>query len=160
MEWMPSLCGSIYSAATAVGAPIDTRGFASVMAVLVAGGVVAGTATNTSTLAVKIQESASATGTGALWSDITDGAVSAGSYQLSTITITGTNPVLNKAVKSERISDGNRKRFIRAHATCGGTAPVGIKYAVGFLLSRPNDTLYVVNGSTVGTGNVEFTKGL
>jgi len=156
---MPSLCGSIYSAATAVGAPIDTRGFKDVLAILVAGGVAAGTATNTSTLAVKIQESASASGTGALWTDITDGAVIGGSYTLDAITITGTNPVLNKAVKYEKLSDGNRKRYIRAHATCGGTAPVGIKYAVGFLLGRPDDTLYVVNASTVATGNPEFTRG-
>lgn len=156
LDLRASLVGSIAVGATAVGAPIDTLGFKDVLAVLIAGAGLFGTATNTGTLTVKIQESATTAGTGALWSDITDGAVN-GSFKFTDIAVAGTNGGPYMGSRYEHLGLG-RSRYIRAHVTMAGTAPLGPKFSVGFLLGRPDDSLYITNGSQVGTGNSQYTQ--
>ena len=153
MDVHPTLIGSIdtTSAKTAVGAPIDTLGFKDMMATLVLGAA-SGTTTATGTLAVKLQESASATGTGGAWTDITDGAIT-GTLAFTTLTVTGTDPSMQMGKLYERLQEGTRARYIRAHATAGGTSGLGMKYCVQILLGRPNDTLYISDAVTQGTGN-------
>lgn len=158
-EYRPSIVGSMsVIGATAVGATIDTQTFKDVLAILSAGSVKGSGSGSTINLNVKIQESASPVGTGALWTDITDEAVSGGSFALSTLTITGTNPQLYMDKKYGRLQDDKRKRYIRAHATLTGTIGLYPKFSVGFLLGRPSDTLYITNATTQGTGNIHFTK--
>lgn len=159
LDLRPSLIGTICAATTAVGAPIDTIGFADVLATLVLGAVYGSGTGATASLTIKIQESATATGTGALWSDITDGAVHAGSFDFDAVSINGTDPAMQKQTQYEHLG-GGRLRYIRAHATMAGTAGVMPKYCVSFLLGRPSDTLYVAKATSQATGNVEFSKGL
>ena len=64
-----------------------------------------------------------------------------------------------KAIQSERVGDGVRKRYIRAHATLAGTAGSSPKVCVAFLLGKPISSGYIVNASTQATGNVEFKIG-
>jgi hypothetical protein len=112
---------------------------------------------STISLAVKIQESASVTGTGADWTDITDGAYHNGSFDFDTLTFTGTDPGLYMEKQYEVLKDGKRKRYIRAHATLTGTVGMGPKFCVQFLLGRPDDTLYISNAETQATTNSQFT---
>ena len=152
-----SLIGSLNAALTAIGAPVDTIGFGSVMAVVCAGAAVG---SNTSFLDIKIKESGVASGTGSAWTDITDGGVLKGSFSFAQMTFAGTNPALTVQKVYEHIgsSDGNRKRFIRPVATCSGTVGAGIRFAVNFLLGRPADSLYVAADKTavsIGTGNTD-----
>lgn len=156
LDLRASLVGTITAGKTAVGAPIDTMGFKDVLAVLVCGAAY-GTDANVVTLDIKIQESASPTGTGAAWSDIDNGSVN-GTFSIGTITLEGTNqgPQFGKAYEHLGL---NRSRYIRAHATLAGTAGLSPKFSVGFLLGRPDDTLYIADGSQVGTGNAHFTVG-
>lgn len=165
LDVRPSLIGTLSTiGATAVGVPIDTQGFADVMAVLVAGAVV-GSSGSTVSLAVKIQESATATGTN--WTDITNEAVSQGSFNLTTITMgddiaggttTGTWLGYEVSKKYAKLSDGNRLRYIRAHATLTGTVGLGPKFCVNMILGRPNDTYYINTAGVYGSGNVEVSK--
>jgi hypothetical protein len=158
-ELRPSLIGTISTiGGTALGAPVDTQGFADVLATLVAGAVYGSGTGSTITLAIKVQESASLTGTGSAWSDITDGAIMAGSFDFDTITITGTDFGMYQQQQFERMSDGNRKRYLRAHATLAGTVGLGPKFAVSFLLGRAVSSIYAYGGTTIGTGNSQFTK--
>ncbi len=61
LDFHPSLIGSIsVNAITSVGAPIDTLGFKDVLAILMTSAVVG---SNPGLLLVKVQESASPTGT-------------------------------------------------------------------------------------------------
>ena len=164
-EVRPSLIGTLSTInATAIGAPIDTIGFADVLATLVAGAI-AGSTGATVNLAIKVQESATATGTN--WTDITNEAVSQGSFNFTTLTFggdiaggttTGTWLGYQMGKKYARLSDANRLRYIRAHATLTGTVGLGPKFAVSFLLGRPDDTLYANNAVLVGSGNIEATK--
>lgn len=155
LELRPSLIGTLSYGLTAVGVPVDTLGFRDVMAVLVAGSV-QGTDANQGTLAVKIQESASITGTGAGWVDIDNGDYN-GTFEFDSIAIVaGTNEVLHMGKQYERLG-GNRSRYIRAHATIAGTDSISCKFSVAFLLGRPNDTLYINDAVTISTGNVEVT---
>lgn len=157
LELRPTLIGTIAVGATAVGASVDTLGFKDVLATLVLGAVT-GTAGNTGQLNVKIQESASATGTGANWTDITDGDYS-GTFAFSELTFdVGTDANLGKDIIYERLG-ADRQRYIRAHATMTGTGGAAPKYSVQFLLGRPDDTLYIADASTQATGNVEYTIG-
>jgi hypothetical protein len=157
MDLHPSLIGTMsVIGATAVGAPVDTLGFKDVLATLVAGAVFGSGTGSTITLAVKIQECATAAGTGALWADITNGAIN-NTFAFTTMTFTGTDPTMKQEAKYERLIDANRLRFLRAHATLAGTVGLGPKFAVSFLLGRPDDTLYVVSPSTQSTSNGEFT---
>lgn len=162
----PSLVGTISTiGGTAVGIPIDTIGFADVLGILVAGAV-AGSTGSTVYLDVKVQESASATGTGANWSDIKDGAYN-GTFSFSQVSFganlaggdtTGTWQPYKVGKEYERLADGVRKRYIRAHATLSGTVGIGPKFTVTFLLGRPNDTAYITNATTFASTNVELTK--
>jgi hypothetical protein len=144
---------------TAVGAPVDTRGFADVLATLVLGAVMGSGTGSTVTLAIKIQESASATGTN--WTDITNGHLVGGevaaSFDFDTVTLTGTSPVIVMEKQYMQLRDSNRLRYIRAHATLAGTVGLGPKFSVAFLLGRPDDTLYISNAETAATGNAEYT---
>ena len=159
LELRPSLIGTITAVATACGAPVDTLGFADVLATLVLGAVSGSGTGATGSLAIKIQESGSPTGTGALWTDITDGAVHAGSFDFDAVALANTDPQMYKQTQYEILGIG-RKRWIRAHASMSGTAGISPKFCVQFLLGRPNDTLYIGKAATQGTGNTEFTKGL
>lgn len=155
LDLHPSMIGTISTiGGTAVGAPVDTLGFADVLAVLCAGAVAGSGAGALATLSIKIQESASATGTN--WTDITDGAVHAGSFDFDDVSFTGTSPVLVMEKQYEHLGLG-RMRYIRAHATLAGTVGLGPKFCVAFLLGRPQDTLYIANAETQATGNPEFT---
>ena len=161
-ELRPSLIGTISTiGGTAVGAPVDCMGFKDVLAILTAGSL-QGSAGSTVFLDVKIQESASATGTGALWTDVTDGAYHAGSWDFDKMTFTAATLgtwIQTQADKEYEIVGGvNRKRYIRAHATLSGTVGLGPKLSAVFLLGRPNDTLYINNATSFSTGNVEYTK--
>lgn len=159
LDLRPSLIGTITASATAVGAPIDTQGFSSVLAILVAGAGY-GTGANAATLTVKIQESASATGTGTAWTDITNGTVN-GSFKFSDISFTDiTDPNLRMGKKFEVLSDGVRARYIRFHASLAGTAGSSPKICGAFLLGDAIDSIaYILNGATQATGNSEYTIG-
>lgn len=164
-EVRPSLIGTLSTiGATATGAPIDTLGFQDVLAVLCAGAI-AGSSGSTVILAVKVQESASATGTN--WTDITNEATTQGSFNLTALTFggdiaggttTGTWLGYQMGKKYARLSDPNRLRYIRAHATLTGTVGLGPKFTATFLLGRPVDTLYSANAVLVNSGNVEAAK--
>lgn len=168
MEYRPSLIGTISTiGGTAVGIPVDCLGFSDALAILTAGALVGSTG-STVTLAVKLQESATPTGTGANWTDITDGAVHAGSWDFDDITFggnlaggdtTGTWQPYQTGKQYDYVGgrDYKRKRYIRAHATLAGTVGLGPKFSVGILLGRPNDTLYINNATSFASTNVELT---
>ena len=163
----PSLVGTMsVIGGTAVGAPIDCIGFNDVLGVLVLGGLQGSTGA-TVNVAVKVQESTDPTLTGTGWTDITNEAVSQGSFSFSTVTLgdsiaggttTGTWIPYETVKKYARLSDANRKRYIRAHATLSGTVGLGPKMAVLFVMGRPDDTYYVQSAVVVPSGNVELTK--
>lgn len=156
LDLHPSMIGTISTiGATAIGSPVDTMGFADVLATLCAGAVFGSGTGSTITLAIKVQESASAIGTN--WTDITDGAVN-GSFDFDTVTLTGTSSVMVMEKQYERLNDSVRLRYIRAHATLAGTVGLGPKFCVAFLLGRPDDTLYIQSAETQATGNEEYTK--
>lgn len=157
LELRSSLVGTMACDSTAVGATVDTLGFADVLAVLIAGAV-SGTDTNYAGLDVKIQESATPTGTGANWTDISDGDVN-GSFDFDTMGFyAGTNGGIQQQKVYERLTGSVRKRYIRAHATIAGTDGAHVKLACHFLLGRPVDTLYINGGTTQATGNVEYSQ--
>lgn len=164
LELRPSLIGTIsVIGATAVGIPVDCLGFRDVLAVLTAGAV-QGSAGAGVNLAVKIQESASVAGTGALWTDIDNGDVN-GTFAFTTLNIGhGVNAgtwipyQTGKLYESVGGNDANRKRYIRAHATLSGTVGLGPKVSVAFLLGKPVDTLYVGGGTSFGSLNSQLTK--
>lgn len=160
-DFRASLIGTIGEIGiTALGAPVDTQGFSQVLACLISGAV-AGTAGALSTLAVKIQESSVLAGTGSEWSDIDDGQVN-GTMEFTTVSqYVGTYSVINMQSIYEKVSDGVRKRFIRAHATASGTAHASPKFSVGFILGVPVDTVhYIVNPTTQATSSLETTTGV
>jgi hypothetical protein len=159
-EFRPSLIGVISTiGATAIGAPIDTQGFKDVLAVLVAGAI-QGSSGASQNLAVKIQESANPLGTN--WTDVTNGAYHAGSWDFDTLTwastTTGTFYEPRTQEQYERVGDGVRQRYIRAHATLSGTAGLGPKFAVVMGLARHYDSAFVLNAVTQPTGNAEYSK--
>lgn len=157
LDLHPSLVGTISTiGGTAIGAPIDIRGFRDVLAILVAGAVAGSGTGATNYLDVKIQQSASATGTGAGWTDVTPGDYN-GTFAFSQITFSGTDPKMYMEQKYERIGNGLTGRYIRAHATLSGTVGLGPKFTVAFLLGRPIDSIYMVKGTTQATGNSQFT---
>ncbi len=148
----PSLIGSLsVNAITAVGASVDTLGFSNVLAFVMASAVVG---SNPGLLLLKVQESATPTGTN--WTDITNGALN-GSFTLSLTWATGTDPAPRMARSFERLNDANRLRYIRLLAVNNGTSGLGVRYAGGFLLGHPDDTLYVANAQTQATGNSQFS---
>jgi len=158
LDLRPSLIGTIYVSKTAIGAPVDTIGFSDVLAVLIVGACF-GTGGNAGVLSVKFQECATMTGTGALWSDITPGAVNA-TFSMADISIAdATSPIMYMGTKYEHIgaSDANRKRYIRAHATMTGTDACNPKFSVGFLLGRAVNSDYIAKAVQMGTGNSQFT---
>ena len=161
----PSLIGTMsVIGGTAVGAPVDCLGFKDVLGVLVAGAL-QGSTGSTVNLAVKVQESATPTGTN--WTDITNEAVSQGSFNFTTLTFgdsiaggttTGTWIPYESVKKYGRLSDGNRLRYIRAHATLSGTVGLGPKFTALFMLGRPDDSAIISAAVVVPSGNVELTK--
>lgn len=166
-EYRPSLIGTIgVIGATAVGIPVDCLGFADALGLLTAGAV-AGSTGSTVTLSVKVQESASATGTN--WTDIVNGAVHNGSWDFTNVQFghnlaggdtTGTWQTYKTGKEYDYVGgrDYNRLRYIRAHATLSGTVGIGPKLCVGFLLGRPMDTLYINNAVSFASTNAELTK--
>jgi len=158
-EVRPSLIGTMsVIGGTAVGIPVDCRGFGDVLAILTAGAL-AGSTGSTIYLNVKVQESAIATGTN--WNDITDGAYNKGSWDFDQVSFEATTPnwipfAVGKSY--EIVGQSPRKRYIRAHATLSGTVGLGPKISVAFLLGRPIDSLYITNATTFASTNVELTK--
>jgi hypothetical protein len=160
-EVRPSLIGTISTiGGTAIGAPIDTIGFADVLGVLTAGAMVGSAGANV-TLSVKVQESAVPEGTGANWSDINNSTPN-GTFAFSDLNFGVTNAGTYIPFQFDKqyalMKDANRKRYIRAHATLSGTVGHGPKFSATFLLGRPIDTLYKNDATTIGSGNVELTK--
>lgn len=168
-EYRPSLIGTIsVIGGTAVGIPVDCIGFRDALGLLTAGAV-SGSTGATVTLAIKIQESATPTGTGANWTDITNGAVHNGSWDFDNVQFghnlaggdtTGTWQSYKSGKSYDYVGgrDYNRKQYIRAHATLSGTVGIGPKFCVGFLLGRPMDTLYINDAVSFSSTNVELTK--
>lgn len=151
-EWRPSLIGSIAIAATACGAPVKTIGFQEVLALLIVGAI-SGTADTHGVLSVTIEESATATGTGASWTTISGMTFDDIAFD------TGTDANLRMGKQYSLLADGTRKTWIRAKASLAGTAATGAKYSVGFLLGKPIDTLYITDAATQPTNNNQFTIG-
>ena len=155
----PSLIGTISTiSGTAVGAPVDTIGFKDCLAILTAGAI-AGSTGSTINLAIKIQEAASMASTN--WTDITNGAVHAGSWDFDTVTMSATTGTHISSIcqeQYERVGDGVRQRYIRAHATLTGTVGLGPKFAVLLVLGRNYDSSLVSNAVTQATNNLEYTK--
>jgi hypothetical protein len=161
----PSLIGTISTiGATATGAPIDTLGFVDVLATLCAGAVTGSTG-STVNLAIKIQESATPTGTN--WTDITNEAISQGSFNLTTLvfgndiaggTTTGTWIPYQSVKKYAKLADANRLRYVRAHATLTGTVGIGPKFAVTLMLGRTDDSYYIQSAVVQSSGNIEAAK--
>lgn len=151
LDFHPSIMGSLsVNAITSVGAPIDTLGFKDVLAILISNSVVG---SNPGLLLVKVQESATPTGTN--WTDITNGQVN-GSYTLTVTYASGTDPAFHMAKSYERLQDTNRLRYIRMLAVNNGTSGLGIRFSGGFLLGRPSDSIYVAGATTQNTGNSQF----
>ena len=167
IQVVPALIGTMgVIGGTALGAPIKCSGFAGVLAIAAVGGL-QGSTGSTVNVAIKFQESSNPTGTGANWTDITNEAISQGSFNMSTITVgddvaggtTTGSWISYESVKSYcKLSDGNRLSWIRAHATLSGTVGLGPKVSVICLLEKPVDTYYVSSAVVVGSGNVELTK--
>jgi hypothetical protein len=162
LELRPSLIGVLGAVigATAVGAPVDTLGFKELLGVLTAGAI-EGSAGAGVFVDVKLQEGASLTGTGALWTDIADGAIN-GTAAFTQISLghgvdVGTWIPYGAGKLYEQLGLG-RERYIRAHATLTGTVGLSPKVSCSFLLGRPSDTLYVGNAVSFSSGNPELTK--
>jgi len=162
---VPSLIGTMSTiSGTAVGAPVRITGFQDCLGIVTVGGLQGSTGA-TVTLSVKVQESATATGTN--WTDITNEAVSSGSFSFPAITLgddiaggttTGTWLPYESVKKYGRLSDTNRLGYIRMHATLTGTVGLGPKISGVFLMGRPTDSLYISSAVVVPSGNVELTK--
>lgn len=165
VQFIPSLIGTISTiGGTAVGAPIDRMGFQGAVGILSAGAI-QGSTGSTITLTVKWQESSQPATTA--WTDITNEAISQGSFKFDALTFgdelaggttTGTWLPYETTKKYCKLADGNRQRFLRAHATLTGTVGLGPKFMAALLLERPVDTYYVSNAVSVATGNIEFNK--
>lgn len=171
-EYRPSLIGTISAiGGTAVGIPIDCLGFSDALVLLTAGAV-AGSTGSTVTLSVKVQESASLTGTGlgaGGWTDITNGAVHNGSWDFADVQFghnlaggdtTGTWQSYKTGKEYDYVGgrDYKRLRYLRVHATLAGTVGIGPKICVGFLLGRPIDTLYINNAVSFASTNEALSR--
>ena len=155
-DFHPSLLGTMsVVGGTYLGAVVDRMGFRDVTAVYTAGAINSTNFTGPTTIALKVQESAIPEGTGANWSDITNGAIN-GSFSFATLSLTSTNPILYMDKKFENFADANRKRYIRLHATVGGTTGLGATVCGGFILGGAQTSAYVQGGATQGTGNPEY----
>lgn len=164
---VPCLIGTMgVIGGTALGTPVLTRGFQGAMAIATVGGV-QGSSGSTVTVAIKFQESANPTGTGANWTDITNEAISQGSFALDNMTLgdsiaggttTGTWIAYESVKKYCKLSDVNRQPYIRPHATLSGTVGIGPKVSVVLLLEKPYDTYYVQSAVVQASGNTELTK--
>lgn len=137
---------------TLTGNSVDVSGFADVMAVITYS-CIGGTTDTFGFLTVKFQES-DTFGTGASYTDITDGAIN-GSMKIDSVYATAlTYPFLASTTIYERMADGNRKRYIRPHALFTGTKGCMFGVSVALLVGRPRDTLYMTKG-TVFASNVD-----
>jgi len=153
-DYHPVLFATIGAEAsgTVQGNAVDVHGFADVMAIITYS-CIGGTTDTFGKLTIKLQES-DTFGTGASYSDITDGAIN-GSFTIDTVYATAlTYPFLASTTIYERVNDGNRKRYLRPHALFTGTAGCIFGVTVGLLLGRPRDTLYMTKG-TVFASNVD-----
>lgn len=143
---------------TSYGNSIDTNGFAEMMAVLTVG-TPGGTNAAPCELHVKFQESDAAKD--ATWSDIQDGAIN-GTTKFDALVMLANTTYSSFRVIGEKLSDGNRKRFIRCHAAVYTTANqvCMVPFGVSVLLGRPSNTLNVSGATTQGTGNLAAQGGL
>lgn len=164
---VPCLVGTVGTiGGTALGSPVYTRGFQGALAIAILGGV-QGSSGSTLSVAIKFQESLDPLGIGTAWTDITNEAISQGSFNLDTMTIgdsiaggttTGTWIPYESVKKYCKLADANRKPWIRPHATVTGTVGLGPKLAVSLLLEKPIDTYYVQSAVVQASGNTELTK--
>lgn len=148
--------GTIAYNETHYGTAIDTRGFRQVLATLTAGAI-GGTNGNTGVLSVKFQEGNDPSGTGTAWTDITNEGVTGGSFAFDDLTVHANSSPLCMG-KAVCLIDANRSRYIRCLASLAGTDSVNVTYAVNVLMGYPADSLYITDGSTVGTANSEFSQ--
>jgi len=158
VSWQPSLVGTIYNAVsgdTWQGAPVQVDGFSEAKLLVIYSAAKYGTAANVGSITLKVQQSATLAGTGSEWTDITDGEVMGSFKVTASITHTGT-PWVGSTSAYERIVRGTHKKFLRLHATLGGTAGTTAYVAAGFLLGNPISTLYITNPTSMGTGNADF----
>lgn len=151
---------------TALGAPVYTRGYQGAVGLAMIGGV-QGSSGSTVTVSVKFQEATDPLTTGTGWTDITNEGITSGSFSLDAMTLgdsiaggttTGTWIPYESVRKYCKISDVNRKPWIRPHATLSGTVGIGPKIAVALLLERPVDTYYIQSAVVQQSGCTELTK--
>ncbi len=164
---IPCLIGTMgVIGGTALGTPVLTRGFQGAMAIATVGGL-QGSTGSTVGVAIKFQESLDPLGIGTAWSDITNEAISNGSFNLDTMTLgdsiaggttTGTWIAYESVKKYCKLTDANRKPYIRPHATLTGTVGLGPKVSVVLLMEKPYDTYYVQSAVVQASGNTELTK--
>lgn len=156
VDYRPMAVGTIgINAGTTISTSVDTFGFTDIYGIITYAAV-GGTATAAATVDFKFQQGDSVNGTGSDFADITDGDVM-GSMKVTSQTITApTAPQLASTTFYERLKNDTRKRYLRCIATHTGTSGAEIAYTVGVVLGRPNDTLYIANGTTFGT-NTETT---
>jgi len=141
---------------TSYGASIDTLGFGSMLAVLTVGAVT-GTNAGPGDVIVRFEESINATGPYTL---IGDGALN-GSLNFTTLAVLGNTTIGAQDKLYERLSDTNRKRYIRCRAAVVETAgKMCVPLAVSVLLGEPSSTLYVSGATTLSTGNAQAYGGL
>lgn len=150
------LTGSDATGGTANGASINRTTFADVLMVVTMGEIY-GSAATPAELVVSLTESDALSGP---FTVIGNGAIT-GTCTLK-INVKGdtvaTNPGNYMGKLYERLSDGNRKKFLSCIATLKGTSAkqTGGAISVSLLLGRPSDTLYIANPSSVGTGNTKY----
>lgn len=164
---VPCLMGTLgVIGGTALGAPVNIRGFQGALAIATLGGL-QGSTGSTVSVAIKFQESLDPLSIGTGWTDITNEAISLGSFALDAMvlgdnvaggTTTGTWIPYESVKKYCKLSDGNRKPWIRPHATLTGTVGLGPKISVVLLLEKPIDTYYVSSAIVQASGNTELTK--
>lgn len=158
---MPLLIGTGAVGETATGAPIDTLGYNQITTFVFVGHPT-GTDANVNKLDVKWQEAAEPEGTATVaWSDITDGALLAGSMAHTQIaSVVGTSGMFVDTI-TELVSDGNRKRYLRPVATVSGTDGANCVFCVGVVSGNVKDSeRYATDPTTVGTGNADYSNKL
>ena len=142
---------------TCYGNSIDTYGFSEVLGIAVMGAIW-GTADSYADVYVRFQESAIVNGTGAAYTDITDG-FPCGSFDVGAITVASPGaskpPTVNYGgVEYMQLNDPNRKRYIRPVVSVtgvAGTLPMYIPITVSVLLGGAKRSELVQNATSFGT---------
>lgn len=164
IDWVlrPSMLGTISPPAqlsgTWIGIPVNKNGFNYASAFYCLGSVINSSGVD-ATFYFKVQESDSSEATGTAWTDVINGALHLGSWDFDTLTLsTSVNSFVYSDNSTERLTDGNRKQYLRIHATSVGTLGWGPKCTAGFMLYGPIDTLYSnISSYVTGTQNSDVS---